>query len=646
MQNKKEDYELDKASQDIANGHIPDGFDVIDTYQTRTEQALIDNLFDYFGKVYYKTNSPSGAPKKVGGKYYSQFDAQLQKKYSSKRNWSFIKFLIFGMLSAGAFLSFVFFFDFDPNGWIVKSASWGVSTGWDSNIILYLIYILLGFASLFGLVSIIYLLFFGSYTLKCVGHRVKTGTTYQADKHHPDIVRNAPAEKVRNSAVSKYDEYLFALIKRIFWTRVAWAAFYFFLCIAGLIVFWFVAGSSVSTVWNQIQIWASQAGMSVIYMQIIVIGVFAIILSFALVGLVYVMLALNWKFKKGYELRRVRTKVDEWNQNYANFSHNLTVKGVRTAVSGAFADLVFDNVTPSYDRNSYNLHSKIYSFSNIPQDAQKIEFKNLNSGYYKGLPFNISYSKWEWFREAKVITQSTSVQKNEVKNKVSRSLKRFEDSICVLTVDTFSEPNLNFVLKNPDGRNITLQNKVFNDVFSLAVNNHKLAYKIFTPFVQHTFARCKTWSVNAKAIRQVIKEGTKLHVVFDGKRDFLNFEIITNPEYNYIFKSKDLYFKNVINEKPRISELNKRIRFGSLDESASLMAEYIFEEVDLFVSALEIAASLPMDDFVQKRNSQKTLLDVLEEKRLAASGLNNFEELTIRNDLDTAENQSPTFNKL
>ncbi|MGL4951044.1 MAG: hypothetical protein ACRC4M_04415 [Mycoplasma sp.] len=611
------------ASSKIRNPQLPEGFDVIDTYQNHTEQALVDNLFDYFGKVYYTTSAPNGVSEKINGKYFNIFDAEKHKTLSKYSLRSLIKFIILGCIFATGLATHLIFFTLNFDTISSKAEVWSAAIHWDYNILLYLIYASWIVVLLFGIFTLVSLVNSIRYFIMCQNHDKKVANGYQSNIQDKKAIKNYPgAERIRNKAVSKYDEHLFALIKRKFWSKIGFSAFCLLAFIGGVVAWFFLIGSNLKFTVRTVQDWADASGIPLIYMEIIVGTAFALLMLLALTSIILFLLGLNWQFKKTREASRVKEKVNQWNQNYTNFANNLTSSGIKAAIQTSITDLIFDKGTPLYDKKTFNLHNRIYTYSSIPQDAHRIEFKNLSSGFYKGSPFNVSYSKWEWFREAKVIDQKINKESNVITNSVSRSLKRFEDSICVVTIETFAEPKLNFVLNNPDGRNLRLQNSIFNDIFSLAVNNQKLAYKIFTPYVQHTLSRCKTWSGNCKSIRQVIKEGSKLHVVLDGKDDFFNFDVITNPELNHIFRSKDLYFKNVVSGKPKAKTLNKRLKFGSLDDSAALMTEYIFEELDVLISALEMGACLPVDNSLRAKPNHKTLYDVLEEKRLAATNQN------------------------
>lgn len=507
---------MEKASS--VNQHLPpklpEGYDVIDTYQRDTEQSIVDNLFAYFGKVYYQKHDLPVEVRKIRNQSISLYDRQLFKFLSKKIGKSGILaciFIIIAAILAGLFLSLV--------------------------------------------------------------------------------------------------------------------------------------GSNVLTVSLKIEEWVLNGMLTTQVWETLVIIMIWIICLFILFGLIAAIKSLIWLNRQSKERARVSKKVSEWNANYAKFTASLSKSGIKNALQIAIPELIFDKMTPAFDSKTLNLHSRIYSYCNIPQDAKKNTFKNLSSGFYKGNPFTISYSSWEWYREAKVISQSTN-PKNQKNVKVRRSLKRFEDSICVLTIDTFAEPKLNFVLNNPDGKNINLQNNVFNKVFALAVNDPRLAYKVFTPYVQHTLSRCKTWADPAKAIRQVIKEGSKIYVVFDGEENFFNFERITNKELNQVFSSKDNYVRQLYGQKVYDKGMTKRVHFGSLDETASLMVEFILDEMDILFSALEMGVCYPSDDALTTtaKSDAKNLHEILEEKKLALNPepQNEIESETVNP--DTSLNNSSFAN--
>lgn len=427
---------------------------------------------------------------------------------------------------------------------------------------------------------------------------------------------NTEVKKVRNHYISKHDLNLFRLLnKKIIKFGVA-AAVLIILAIIGYVLFYFLAGATFADVFNLAATNAGVNGWSEDAWRALFIVIFTIICLVLFAGLICLGFAIYWLCIRGIESKRIHAKIDDWNAVFGSFCHNLSKSGIHNAIQSAIPTLVFDKHTPTYDRKTYNLHSRIYSFADIPRDAKKIDFKNLISGFYKGSPFSISYSAWEWFREAKVVNEKTNNDGHKVFVNVKRSLRRFEDQICVLTVDSFAENKLNFVLNNPDGKNLRLQNKIFNNVFSLAVNNPKLAYTVFTPYVQHTLARCKTWCDAARSIRQVIKEGSKIYVVFDGKSDFFKFDRIVDPKLNYVFNTRDTYTNVVINNDSRIQSKQKLFAIGSLDETASLMTEYILEELDILFTALEMATCYPLDNsIIAKQKSKQTLYDVLEKKQ-------------------------------
>ncbi len=454
-------------------------------------------------------------------------------------------------------------------------------------------------------------------------------------KNHGD----STVVKARNHYISKHDLNLFRLIDKKIIKFGVITSVLILLGVIGYILFYFLVGSTFAEVSQKS---ASLAGnWTTQQWDTLFISVFTIICLISFIGIVMFGFTLYWILIKSTESKRVNNKIRDWNEVFYNFSHNLTKTGIHNAIQAAIPNLVIDKHTPAYDRKTYNLHSRIYSYGEIPRDAKKIDFKNVVSGFYKGSPWSISYSAWEWFREAKVVDQKTDADGRKVFVNVKRSLRRFEDKINVLTVDTFAESKLNFVLNNPDGKNIRLQNKIFNNIFSLAVNNPKLAYTVFTPYVQHTLARCKTWTDSCRQIRQVIKEGSKIYVVFDGKENFFNFDRITNPELNYIFNSRHEYTNVVVGGDRRLYGKQKRFAIGSLDESASLMTEYILEELDILFSVLEMATCYPLDDaLVAKEKSKRTLYDVLEEKRNDADKL---KYKTIQ-DLDDRFHEIPKAN--
>lgn len=426
--------------------------------------------------------------------------------------------------------------------------------------------------------------------------------------------------KIRNRSASKYDHQLFKLLTKRIGKNGVLACVFIIIAAVLTALFSSFIGTDIRSVTLKIEYWVLDGILTTQAWEVLVILMLWIICIFLLFGLIAATKCIIWAYRQHKEKVRVATKVSEWNANYAKFAASLSRTGIQNALQVAIPDLIFDTITPTFDRKTLNLHSRIYAYCNIPQDAKKSTFKNLSSGFYKGNPFTISYSSWEWYREAKIINQSTD-KKNVENFKVSRSVKRFEDEICVLTIDTFAEPKLNFVLNNPEGKNINLQSGVFNSVFSLAVNDPRLAYKVFTPYVQHTLSRCKTWADPAKAIRQVIKEGSKIYVVFDGNANFFNFERLTNNELNQVFNSKDSYVKELFGQKVFHKGLIKRTHFGSLDETASLMAEFVLDEMDILFTALEMGVCYPFDDAltVHAKPNMKSLHEILEEKKNAIS---------------------------
>lgn len=384
------------------------------------------------------------------------------------------------------------------------------------------------------------------------------------------------------------------------------------------------------------------------YYIVIAIGTLCLCLALFFSGFL-----LNWNVINNKNKKRINKKITTWNNAFNKFSGNLSKVSIMNALECSIPDFVCDKHTPAYDKKIFNLHNRIYSYADIPQDAMRCEFSNLSSGFYKENAFSLSYSKWEWFREAKVIDKSindkTKKTKDETKKLINirRSLKRFEDSICVIAFDTFSDPKLNFVLNNPDGRNIKLQNNIFNNVFSLAVNDTKLAYKIFTPYVQHTLARLKTWTDSSRSIRQVIKEGNKIYVVFDGNKDFFKFDRIVKPELNYVFNTNHVTPSVLMNENKKTIEEDKtkEIKCGSLDETAALMAEYILEETDLMFTALEMGTCYPLDSIIEEDKilNSNSLLDILNEKR-EDSKKGKFDTINKLNENLSEVPNSPTWN--
>lgn len=471
---------------------LPDGYDVVGEYQDNIEQSLVDNLFDYFGRVYYKNHSLNGGTK--------------------------------------------------------------------------------------------------------------------------DQIR------LRNSYLSKYDKKIFKLINKKFVKYSIATLIILLLTIAGFLLFYFLVGGDYNSVINKADSLAQDPNLLINDQNgwlILFLVVFVSICLLGILGIVLLFITITWYTRSNRQYNRIIRKNKMWNRSFYNFATNLSEKGVLNAIQASIPYFVVDKHTPTFDKSIYNIHNRIYSYANIPQDARRIKFGCLSSGFYRGNAYSLSYSSWEWFREAKVIDQN-KLEGNKINIHARRSLRRFEDSICVLTVDTFAEPKLNFVLNNPDGKNIRLQNKIFNNVFSLAVNNPDLAYTVFTPYVQHTLARCKTWTDSSRGIRQVIKEGSKVYVVFDGKEDFFKFSRVIDPRLNYVFNSVEARSSVLLAKQNRLSDVspNELLKLGSLDETASLMTEYILEEVDIMFTALEMATCYPMDNIiVKKQKHARSLYDVLEEKR-------------------------------
>ena len=471
---------------------LPEGYDVIGEYQDNIEQSLVDNLFDYFGRVYYKNHSINGGSK--------------------------------------------------------------------------------------------------------------------------DQI------KLRNSYLSKYDKKIFKLVNKKFVSYLIASLVFLLIATIGYVLFYFFVGSSYNDVINKANSLAVDPNSIITTSNgwlILFLVVFVVINLFALIAIIMLIFTISWYIKNNRQYNRIIKKNKMWNKSFYNFATNLTEKGILNAIQASIPYFVVDKHTPSFDKTIYNIHNRIYSYANIPQDARRIRFNCLSSGFYRGNAFSLSFSSWEWFREAKVIDQN-KVGPSKVNIHARRSLRRFEDCICVLAVDTFAEPKLNFVLNNPDGKNIRLQNKIFNNVFSLAVNNPDLAYTVFTPYVQHTLSRCKTWTDSSRGIRQVIKEGSKVYVVFDGREDFFKFSRIIDPRLNYVFNSVEARSSVLLSKQNRLSDVshNELLKLGSLDETASLMTEYILEETDILFTALEMATCYPMDNIIVKKQKQaKTLYDVLEEKK-------------------------------
>lgn len=432
--------------------------------------------------------------------------------------------------------------------------------------------------------------------------------------------------KIRNNSISKYDNQILNYISKK--TLILLAIFIplFFLGVLGFVLISSLAGGDIGSINAHLVEVAGAGTAKFASLQGLVIAGF-IFSSFFIIASVAVLIWIGvWGYRRLLQTERINDKVNQWNRNFDNFVSNLKFGGLMNTIQASTPDFVVDKHTPSYDRRIYNLHNRIYSYADIPQDARRLEYLNLLSGFYKGNAFSLSFSSWEWFREAKVIDQDIDANLSQMNINIKRNLKRFEDGICVLAVDTFVDPDLNFVLNNPDGKNIRLQNKIFNNIFSLAVNNPKNAYKVFTPYVQHTLSRLKTWSDASKCIRQVIKEGTKIYVIFDGSNGFFKFDRILKKELNYVFNTNKVKPNVIFQDEKTIKEVynENKIKCGSLDESASLMVEYILEEFDLLYTALEMATCYPTDaviDSMKKTNRSTTLKDVLEDKKRSTSGL-------------------------
>ena len=435
---------------------------------------------------------------------------------------------------------------------------------------------------------------------------------YQSDLNTRD-------KKVRNNYISKYDARILKMFARR--TTKLWFAFaiLFILGVAGLLGVYFGTTFDLQGIMQNTIEWIPGVWGVVLFAFIIALSIGMLIIAFILLISVIYWMKLDARFAK-----RTREKIKEWNRVFDRFSKSLEKNPILNAIQSGMPEFVLDKRTPAYDRKIYNIHNRIYAYSGIPQDARRISYTNTLSGFYKGAAFSLSNSTWEWFREAKLVEEEINDRNTEVNINVRRSLKRFEDSINLLVVDTFADPKLNFVLNNPDGKNIRLQNDIFNNIFSLAVNNPKHVHNVFTPYAQHSLSRLKTWTSICKNIRQVIKEGSKIYVVFDADPDFFKFERITDPSLNYVFNSKNIsdntVFKNgeVFSSKSNKKKNRYKIKCGSLDETASLMVEYILEEVDLLFTGLEMATCFPTDDAFEKdvKNSRaKTLMSILEEKR-------------------------------
>ncbi len=430
---------------------------------------------------------------------------------------------------------------------------------------------------------------------------------------------NTRDKKVRNNYISKYDAHILRMFARR--TTKLWFAFaiLFILGVAGILGVYFGTTFNLSGILNNTSSWIPGVPGVILFAVIIALSIGCLIVAFVLLISVIYWMKLDARFAK-----RTREKIKEWNRVFDRFSKSLEKNSILNAIQSGMPEFVLDKRTLAYDRKIYNIHNRIYAYSGIPQDARRISYTNTLSGFYKGAAFSLSNSTWEWFREAKLVEEEINDKNTEININVRRSLKRFEDSINLLVVDTFADPKLNFVLNNPDGKNIRLQNDIFNNIFSLAVNNPKHAYNVFTPYAQHSLSRLKTWTGICKNIRQVIKEGSKIYVVFDADADFFKFDRITDSSLNYVFNSKNIsdntIFKNgeVFSSKSNKKKNRYKIKCGSLDETASLMVEYILEEVDLLFTGLEMATCFPTDDAFEKdvKNARaKTLMSILEEKR-------------------------------
>ncbi len=412
-------------------------------------------------------------------------------------------------------------------------------------------------------------------------------------------------------------------------TNSLWFAFsiLFILGLGGLLAILFGVGTSILNIMGNTKGWWQPEGMEPGLFWAIIFGILlGICGGMLLISVVLLVSVIYWMRLDKRFARHTREKIKEWNRVFERFSMSLDRASILNAVQSGIPDFVLDKRTPAYDRKIYNIHNRVYAYSGIPQDAKRVSYTNTLSGFYKGFAFSLSVSTWEWFREAKIVEEDLNNNASSLNIKLRRSLKRFEDSICLLVVDTFADPKLNFVLNNPEGKNIRLQNDIFNNIFSLAVNNGKHAHNVFTPYVQHSLSRLKTWSSTSKNIRQVIKEGSKIYVIFDADPDFFKFDRITKPSLNYVFNSKNISENTVYKNGEIISTANDKkkkdkykIKCGSLDETASLMTEYVLEEADLLYTALEMATCFPADDmFVRnadKGTRSKTLLNILEEKR-------------------------------
>lgn len=455
-------------------------------------------------------------------------------------------------------------------------------------------------------------------------------------------------KKVRNNYISKYDARILRMFARR--TNILWFIFaiLFILGVGGLLGILFGIGFQLTSIHQATRDWPGGDNpilWTVVFAILIGISCGLIILSIVLFISVIYWMRLDARFA-----RRTREKIKEWNRVFDRFSRSLDKASILNAIQSGIPDFVLDRRTPAYDRKIYNIHNRIYAYSGIPQDARRVHYTNTLSGFYKGYAFSLSISTWEWFREAKLVEEEMNKNNSSLNISVKRSLKRFEDSICLLVVDTFADPKLNFVLNNPEGKNIRLQNDIFNNIFSLAVNNAKHAHNVFTPYVQHSLSRLKTWTNVCKNVRQVIKEGSKIYIVFDADADFFKFDRIVNPSLNYVFNSKNISENTIYKNGEMVAKKggkNKyKIKCGSLDETASLMTEYILEETDLLYTALEMATCFPADDVFKKQSKKnasraKTLMSILEEKRQkdysdeAANALN----LTTTDDINLVESE-------
>ncbi len=348
-------------------------------------------------------------------------------------------------------------------------------------------------------------------------------------------------------------------------------------------------------------------------------------------------------FSKSFMMMRYsKDQLKNWNNSFYYFTKRIENQGIKDAIEYGMSDLILDKHTASYDRTIYGLHNRLYTYADIPKDARRTKYHNLTSGVYKNNPFTISYSEWEWFREGREINEDVDAAYHTINVNLKRRLHRFEDSMIILSMDIDANPNLNFILNNFNGKNIKLQNNVFNSLFNLVVNDQNLAYKVFTPYVQHTYSRLKTWSPVSKMIRQVIKEGNKLYVIIDGFNDFFKFNKITDPELNIMFNTS---------ERLSLSE----IKVGSLDETASLMTEYILEETDLLYTILELGASLPADPEIlvlkqkikaeyMSRRPKNNLFDIIANRRSRGVGSEAMDLMSNDFQRNRVSNETPLWN--